>query len=61
MAIAKVILNGTTLIDLTGDSVTAPDVLSGKTAHKKDGTVITGELTAMTTAQIQSAVTAGWV
>ena len=61
MAISKVILNGTTLIDLTDDNVTASDILSGKTAHKNDGTEITGTLSAMTTEQIQSAVNAGWV
>ena len=37
--------NGTTLIDLTGDTVTASDVLSGVTAHGKDGAPITGTCT----------------
>lgn len=43
---SKVVLsNGTTLIDLTGDTVTAPDVLSGVTTHGKDGAPITGTCT----------------
>ena len=41
--ISKVVLsNGTTLIDLTGDTVTAADILSGATAHDKSGAPITG-------------------
>lgn len=44
--VSKVVLsNGTTLIDLTGDTVTASDVLSGVTAHGKDGAPITGTCT----------------
>ena len=42
MAISKVIYGGQTLIDLTGDTVTADKLLSGTTAHGKDGEVITG-------------------
>lgn len=44
MANAKVVLNGTTLIDLTQDTVTAESMLSGVTAHKNDGTTITGTI-----------------
>ena len=41
--VSKVVLsNGTTLIDLTGDTITAADLLTGKTAHGKDGAPITG-------------------
>lgn len=47
MAIAKVILNGTTLIDLTQDTAVAEDIISPKTAHKKDGTSITGSLSSL--------------
>lgn len=47
MAIAKVILNGTTLIDLTQDTAVAGDIISPKTAHKKDGTSITGSLSSL--------------
>lgn len=42
MAINKVIYDGNTLIDLTGDTVTADKMLSGYKAHDKSGTVITG-------------------
>lgn len=45
MAINKVIYGGDTLIDLTGDTVTASDILSGKTAHDKSGATITGSCT----------------
>lgn len=41
--VSKVVLsNGTTLIDLTGDTITASDLLTGITAHGKDGAPITG-------------------
>ena len=41
--VSKVVLsNGTTLVDLTGDTITAADLLTGKTAHGKDGAPITG-------------------
>ena len=42
MAINKVIYGGETLIDLTGDTVTADKILSGFTAHDKRGEPITG-------------------
>ena len=42
MAIAKIILNGVTQMDLTSDTVTAADIFSPKTAHAKDGTPLTG-------------------
>lgn len=45
MAINKVIYGGNTLIDLTGDTVTASDILAGKKAHDKSGAQITGECT----------------
>lgn len=40
--INKVIYGGDTLIDLTSDTVTASDILTGKTAHDKSGAIITG-------------------
>ena len=43
--INKVIYGGNVLIDLTGDTVTASDILSGKKAHDKSGTSITGTCT----------------
>lgn len=42
MGINKVIYDGNTLIDLTGDTVTAASMLSGYIAHDKSGTSITG-------------------
>lgn len=42
MAVNKIIYGGNTLIDLTGDTVTADKILSGFTAHDKSGAVITG-------------------
>jgi len=53
MAFSKIILNGTTLIDLTQDTVSAnSDVLSPKTFHKADGTTGTGNLTSKTSTDI---------
>lgn len=44
--VSKVALsNGTVLMDLTGDTVTAADLLEGVTAHGKDGAPITGTCT----------------
>lgn len=44
--VSKVVLsNGTTLIDLTGDTITAADLLEGVTAHDKSGAPITGTCT----------------
>ena len=43
---SKVVLsNGTTLIDLTGDTATAATVLSGSTFHDKSGAPVTGTCT----------------
>ena len=44
MAYNKVTYNGNTLIDLTEDSITAADLLAGKTAHGADGEAITGAM-----------------
>lgn len=43
--INKVIFGGSTLIDLTGDTVDAAHLLSGATAHDKSGAPITGTCT----------------
>ena len=45
MAYNKVIYDGSTLIDLTGDTVTADTLKEGVTAHDKSGVVITGTMT----------------
>lgn len=42
MAISKVVYGGDVLIDLTADTITNEKVLSGYTAHGKDGEPITG-------------------
>ena len=42
MSINKVVYGGEILIDLTGDTVTADKLLSGITAHGKDGELVTG-------------------
>ena len=42
MAVNKVIYGGDTLIDLSGDTVTAQQLLSGVTAHDKAGNKIVG-------------------
>lgn len=41
----KVVYGNTTIMDLTGDDITAADVLSGKKAHGADGAPITGTCT----------------
>lgn len=38
----KIVINGDTKIDLTGDTVAADKILSGYTAHDKSGAPITG-------------------
>lgn len=40
----KVEYGGNTLIDLTGDTVTASDMLAGVTAHDRSGATIQGTL-----------------
>lgn len=42
----KVVLNGVTRLDLSGDTVTADKLLQGYTAHDKTGAPITGTLSA---------------
>lgn len=44
-AISKVVYGNQTLIDLTGDTITASDLAYGKTAHGADGELITGSST----------------
>lgn len=45
MAKNKIIYDGTVLIDLTADSVTAADLAYGVTAHDRHGDIITGTST----------------
>lgn len=42
MAVNKVVYGGQTLVDLTGDTVTAATLAKGVTAHDKSGAKITG-------------------
>lgn len=44
MAVNKVTYNGTTLIDLSSDTVAANKMLSGTIAHDKSGAVVTGSI-----------------
>lgn len=44
MAVNKVIYDGTTLIDLTGDTVTADKLMAGETATDRSGEQITGNV-----------------
>lgn len=48
MAFSKIILNGTTLMDVTNDTVGADNLLSGYVAHGADGNQVIGEATAGT-------------
>lgn len=43
MAVAKVILNSVTQMDITSDTVAAANLLSGYTAHGADGNLVSGE------------------
>lgn len=42
MAVNKIVFNNKVLMDLTKDTVTEKALLKGYTAHKADGTVVTG-------------------
>lgn len=44
MSVNKVIYHEKTLIDLTSDTVTADTLFKGCTAHRADGTIITGTM-----------------
>ena len=48
MAINKVVYGATTLVDLTGDTVTAATLASGATAHDRSGALVTGSLSFVT-------------
>jgi len=52
MAIAKVVLNGETLMDTTQKTVTANTMLDGTTALKNDGTGITGNITSKSSSDL---------
>lgn len=48
MAISKIILNGVTQMDVTGDTVAGSNLLSGYQATKNDGTKVTGTFNTVT-------------
>lgn len=57
MASSKVILNGTTLMDVTSDTVTTDKLLLNYTAHDAGGEAIVGTATAWTEITITTAAT----
>ncbi len=60
----KVVFGTSVLVDLTGTTATADKILSGYGAYGRDGAWMSGsyvEPSAMTPAEILSAVQAGWV
>ena len=54
MGINKVVYNGGTLIDLTGDTVIADKLMQGYTAHDRTGTVIIGTATPSSAPTLQN-------
>ena len=44
MPINKVVYGNTTLLDLTSDTITVSDVVSGVTFHLRDGSIGTGTI-----------------
>ena len=48
MSVNKIVYGGTTLIDLTSDTVTANTLLNGTTAHDRSGQRVTGTVTFQT-------------
>lgn len=59
MAVNKVVYNRNILIDLTSDTVTAATLKKGYTAHKADGTVVTGTFEGDDSDEIDRILTAG--
>lgn len=54
MAVNKVIYNGNTLVDMTGDTVTAETLAEGATAHAANGERVVGTMTAVQYGKAQS-------
>lgn len=59
MAVNRVDINGATVIDLTGDSVTPETLLQGVTAHDASGAAITGTMVRGTELKIIVSVASG--
>lgn len=56
MEFSKLIVNSETKMDITNDTVTADSMLSGITAHKNDGTLITGTIQSKSSANLTASV-----
>lgn len=54
MAISKIILNGTTQIDLTQDTVAASNLIAPNTAHGADGNPVVGEASGASEPNLQA-------
>lgn len=59
MPVSKVVYNQNTLIDLTSDTVSVDTLKNGFTAHKADGTLITGNFIGDDYDEIDRILTAG--
>lgn len=57
----KVVINGTTKIDLTGDTVQAQYLLDGITAHDRSGAAIEGTMPSLATATGDATATAATI
>lgn len=57
----KVVVNGQTKIDLTGDTVAAQYLLSGYTAHDRTGASVTGTMPSVATATADATATASTI
>lgn len=59
MAISKIILNGVTQMDLTGDTVAAGNLVSPNTAHGADGQAVAGSVQSVQQATPSISVSSG--
>lgn len=57
----KIIINGTTRIDLSGDTVSAASLLSGTTAHDRSGAPITGSMPSLADATSDATASAAGI
>lgn len=56
----KAVINGTTYLDLSSDTVTANSMLDGVTAHDKNGAAITGNIPTLDFPSPQSSAASGY-
>ena len=52
MGVSKVVYGNTTIMDISGDTVTPNTLMNGITAHKADGTAIVGTAGAYVTGSV---------